>query len=174
VNPSIMYLIGEAFPSTKWTETSNRRYVEAFDILKQVDDDALIRAVRALRNTLARNHISPEELVLAARKLNKPKMLPRQSDEADRLAAIAEIEEMRRQLVNEPAEDVRAAVTMCRSAGVLDNQPLPANRSEWRAYPIGVVSAALQRIRNGGDNDGVNAAPPKGRGLGASPEDWND
>lgn len=144
---NLMALIAEKFPSTKWAVHTNRNYVKAYEALKDFEDEEVAAAVRKMRSGLSRNMIALEELLSEIQRASKPKTRYRQSDVADQQASRSDLQCMREELYRESVQSIRDAVTICRAARVLDGQPLSPRIEEWGNYAVGVVHAAIQRVR---------------------------
>lgn len=140
--------IQDQFPGSKWANPSSSRHQQASDVLADYAHEDIVDACRSMRASLSRTHCTAEELVGEIKRNQRKAAIRAKADqegynpyevEQHRIA-------MRNAVENAPADEVRRAVSHARSVGSLAGEPLPADRSKWSSYAVGVVWAALNRV----------------------------
>ena len=142
-----MLAVLEAFPTTPWAKPTSKKYDEALGSLSTFNDVEVADALKSLRRTLFRSHLTTDEIVAEIRRLRRRSDLVAKA-EADSLSEAEvrrEREDIRRLLLLASREDIAAGVAEARQLGVLSPEPLDPRIEEWTEYARGIVYAAMER-----------------------------
>lgn len=141
-------VIQEYFAGSKWASPTSSRHEQASQVLAEFSHEEIVQACKTMRSTLARTHCTAEELAGEIKRNQRKAAIRSKADqegynpfevEQQRIA-------MRREIEAAPADEVRKAVNHARDVGSLGGEALPADRSKWSAYAVGVVWAAMNRF----------------------------
>lgn len=147
MNPSILFQILERFPQSKWAMTSSAKHKEAMAKLEDFDDEAIVEALDALKRTLARTMVTPDQLVSEIKLIQKRNAVS--VKQANDEILTAQVEEDRVSMLNTlletPVEKIASAVKYLRSVGVFSNRPLDRNIETWSPFVVGMVWAAVEK-----------------------------
>ena len=71
MNHSILEQITERFPQSKWANPTSAKHKEAMAKLEEFDDEVIVEALDALKRTLARTMVTPDQLVSEIKLIQK-------------------------------------------------------------------------------------------------------
>jgi hypothetical protein len=141
-------VIQEYFAGSKWAVQSSSRHEQAAQVLAEYSHEDIVQACKTMRATLARTHCTAEELAGEIRR-NQRKNAVRAQAEREGYNPF-EVEQhraaMRSEIEAADSTKVREVVNRLRNVGALGGEHLPADRSKWSAYTVGVVWAGLNRV----------------------------
>lgn len=146
MNQSILEQITERFPQSKWANPTSAKHKEAMAKLEEFDDEVIVEALDALKRTLARTMVTPDQLIAEIKMLRKrtAKVVKDQNEEI----LTAQVEHDRAEMLNEllaaPVQSIASAVKYLRKVGVFAQQPLSRDIKSWSPFTIGMVWAAVE------------------------------
>lgn len=142
-----MLAVLETFPTTPWAKETSKKYAESLGSLSTFNDVEVADALKSLRRTLFRSHLTTDEIVAEIRRLRRRSDLvaKAEADSLNEAEVQKEREDIRRLLLLASREDIAAGVAHARQVKAISPEPLPAQVDEWTDYARGIVYAAMER-----------------------------
>ena len=147
MTPQGMAHIREHFPSNKWANEESAKYQECFAALANCTDEEILEACKSLRASVARLHMKPEEIVGEVRRNRKRSaiVVVQKRDLLDEEEVLRDRKQMTNTLLLAPTQSIANSVAYLRRVGVLDAKPLSRDITQWSAFTIGMVYAAIEQ-----------------------------
>ena len=141
-----MLAVLEAFPTTPWAKETSKKYDEALGNLSTFNDVEVADALKSLRRTLFRSHLTTDEIIGEIRRLRRRSDLVQQAekDQLNEDEVKRERADIARMLHLASRDEIADGVTHARQVGVLSPDPLPPKIEDWTDYARGIVWAAME------------------------------